>query len=160
VLAARRLIEVGARFVTIGLGGWDTHSANFAALRGQLLPRLDQALAALVSDLDQRGLLDSTVVYCAGEFGRTPRINNTAGRDHWSRSMAVLLAGGGLARGVVYGGTDAQGMAPSHDQCSPDDVAATVFQALGLEPQQELRTPAGRPMMLFREAKVLARLLG
>src|SRR5262249_21135756 len=82
-LAARRLVEAGARFVTIGLGGWDTHAANFRTLRGQLLPQLDQTLSALIGDLDGRGLLDTTIVYCAGEFGRTPTINGSAGRDHW-----------------------------------------------------------------------------
>jgi hypothetical protein len=155
-LAARRLIEAGARFVTIGMGGWDTHAGNFAILRGQLLPPLDQALAALISDLDQRGLLNSTVVYCAGEFNRTPRINSTAGRDHWAQSMAVLLAGGGIAKGYVHGSTDARGMAPASDACSPDDVSATIFQALGLEPHHEVRMPTGRPVAIFREGKVIS----
>src|SRR5206468_12709717 len=85
-LAARRLIEAGARFVTLGVGGWDTHSDNFRALRGRLLPPLDRALPALIRDLASRGLLDETIVVCAGEFGRTPRVNPSAGRDHWSRS--------------------------------------------------------------------------
>lgn len=158
-LAARRLIEAGARFVTIGMGGWDTHAANFDILRGQLLPRLDQSLAALLSDLDQRGLLASTVVYCAGEFNRTPRINNLAGRDHWAQSMAVLLAGGAIAKGRVYGSTDARGMAPATDACSPDDVSATIFQALGLEPRHEVRMPSGRPVAIFRQGKVITPLM-
>src|SRR5262249_7706091 len=119
VLAARRLIEAGARFVTVGLGGWDTHAGNFRTLRLQLLPQLDRALSALITDLAERGLLESTLVYCAGEFNRTPRINNAAGRDHWARSMAVFLAGGGLRPGYVYGSTDNQGMAPANDPCSP-----------------------------------------
>src|SRR5262249_30177056 len=115
VLAARRLVEAGARFVTVGLGGWDTHAGNFVALRTRLLPPLDQALSALVRDLDERGLLGSTVVYCAGEFNRTPRVNSAAGRDHWARSMAVFLAGGGLRKGYAHGSTDGQGAAPAHD---------------------------------------------
>jgi hypothetical protein len=154
-LAARRLIEAGARFVTVGLGGWDTHAGNFGALRFGLLPQLDRTLAALVSDLDQRGLLDSTLVYCAGEFGRTPKVNRAAGRDHWAQSMAVLLAGGGIAKGHAHGATDAQGMAPAADPCSPDDVSATVFRCLGLDPRHELQTSTGRPVALFRQGKVI-----
>jgi hypothetical protein len=160
VLAARRLVEAGARFVTVGLGGWDTHSGNFAALRTRLLPPLDAALSALVADLDERGLLGRTVVYCAGEFGRTPRVNGAAGRDHWARSMAVLLAGGGLRRGVVHGGTDGHGEAPASDPCSPADVAATIFAALGIPPEHEVRTSSGRPLPVFREGRVLEALVG
>jgi hypothetical protein len=159
VLTGRRLIEAGARFVTVGLGGWDTHAGNFQTLRGQLLPQLDAALSALIMDLDSRGLLDSTIVYCAGEFGRTPRINGGAGRDHWARAMSVFLAGGGIRRGFVLGGTDPNGMAPIGEPCTPADVAATVFQLLGVEPSRELRTPAGRPVTAFREARVLDALL-
>jgi hypothetical protein len=158
-LAARRLVEAGARFVTIGLGGWDTHANNFRTLRFQLLPQLDQSLSALVSDLDGRGLLDSTVVYCAGEFGRTPTINGSAGRDHWARSMAVFLAGGSFRTGYVHGGTDAHGMQPNGDPCSPDDVSATIFRALGIEPNHEVQTTTGRPVNIFREGKVIEKLL-
>ena len=160
VLTARRLIEAGARFVTVGLGGWDTHAGNFQMLRGQLLPQLDQALAALITDLDTRGLLDSTIVYCAGEFGRTPRVNGQAGRDHWARAMSVFVAGGGIRRGFVLGGTDANGSAPTGDPCTPADIAATVFQQLGVEPTRELRSPGGRPMTAFRDGKVLEGLVG
>jgi hypothetical protein len=159
-LTARRLIEAGARFVTVGLNGWDTHGGNFRTLRQQLLPELDGALAALVSDLADRGMLGRTAVYCAGEFGRTPRINGQAGRDHWSRSMAVFLAGGGVKGGSVYGGTDANGMAPESDACSPADVSATVLSLLGLEPSREVRTPSGRPLAIFRDAKVIDALVG
>ncbi len=159
VLAARRLVEAGVRFVTISLGGWDTHGQNFNALKTRLLPQLDQTLSALVEDLDRRGLLDSTIVYCAGEFGRTPRVNKNAGRDHWARSMAVVLAGGGFKRGYAHGTTDAQGMAPATEPCTPDDVAATVFRQLGLDPHAEMTTPTGRPVQLFREGKVVEKLL-
>jgi Protein of unknown function (DUF1501) len=158
-LAARRLVEAGVRFTTVSLGGWDTHGQNFNALRARLLPQLDQTLSALIEDLDDRGMLDSTVVYCAGEFGRTPRINPNAGRDHWARSMAVLLAGGGFRRGYGHGSTDSQGMAPTVDACTPDDIASTIFQNLGLDPHQELQTPTGRPIQLFREGRVVSRLL-
>jgi hypothetical protein len=159
VLAARRLVEAGARFVTVGLGGWDTHVNNFGTLRTQLLPQLDRAVAALVGDLDTRGLLGRTIVYCAGEFGRTPRVNNTSGRDHWARAMAVLLAGGGLRRGYAYGSTDRQGGAPDSDPCSPADVSATIFHALGVEPTSEVHTTSGRPLAVFRDGQVLEGLL-
>jgi hypothetical protein len=159
VLTARRLIEAGVRFVTVGLGGWDTHANNFAVLRGNLLPQLDSALSALLGDLAERGLLETTLVYCAGEFNRTPRINGTAGRDHWARSMAVLLAGGGIRKGYVHGATDPQGMAPAEAPCSPDDVAATIFQALGIAPNHEVHTLTGRPIAIFREGKVIEGLL-
>ena len=159
VLAARRLVEAGVRFVTVSLGGWDTHAQNFQRLKTNLMPQIDQTLSALVEDLDGRGMLDGTIVYCAGEFGRTPRVNKNSGRDHWARSLAVALAGGGFKRGYGHGTTDAQGMAPATDPCTPDDIAATVFHQLGLDPHQELMTPTGRPVQLFREGKVVEKLL-
>src|SRR5208282_5360243 len=127
-LAARKLVQAGVRFVTISLGGWDTHGQNFQALKTKLLPQVDQTLSALIEDLSEQGMLDKTIVYCAGEFGRTPKVNPRAGRDHWARSMAVVLAGGGFKRGYVHGTTDAQGMAPASEACTPDDVSATIFQ--------------------------------
>jgi len=161
LLAARRLIEAGVRFVTIGLGGWDTHENNFARLKERNLPTLDQGLAALLTDLDERGLHESTLIYCAGEFGRTPKINTRGGggRDHWARSMAVLLAGGGLRRGYVHGATDEQGMAPAAESCSPDDLAATLMARLGIDPGQELPAPNGRKVTLFRDGQVIDKLL-
>jgi hypothetical protein len=159
VLTARRLVEVGVRFVTISLGGWDTHRQNFDALQKRQLPVLDQALASLIGDLSDRGMLDKTIVYCAGEFGRTPKINKNSGRDHWARSMAVVLAGGGFKRGYAHGSTDAQGMAPAIDPCTPDDVSATIFRNLGIDPHQELTTPTGRPVQLFHEGNVVEKLL-
>jgi len=158
-LAARRLVEAGVRFVTISLGGWDTHQQNFNNLRTRNLPQLDQVLSALIADLDSRGMLDDTIVYCAGEFGRTPRINGNAGRDHWARSMAVVLAGGSIRRGYAHGTTDINGMAPATDACTPDDVAATIFHDLGISHQHELMTSTGRPIQLFREGNVINRLL-
>jgi hypothetical protein len=158
-LASRRLVEAGVRFVTISLGGWDTHGKNFEALSKRLLPQLDQTLSALIEDLRDRGALEHTIVYCAGEFGRTPKINKNAGRDHWARSMAVVLAGGGFKRGYVHGTTDAHGMAAAQDPCTPDDVAATIFHCLGIDPHRELMTPTGRPVQLFREGRVVEKLL-
>src|SRR5690606_20592384 len=122
LLASRRLIEAGARVVTVAIDGWDTHIGNFTTLR-QMLPPLDQALAALVIDLDQRGLLEETIVVCGGEFGRTPAVNRTAGRDHWSRAIATLMAGGGLKAGAVHGATDARGEEVTEGAISPDDLA-------------------------------------
>jgi hypothetical protein len=158
-LAARRLVEAGVRFVTITLGGWDTHGQNFQALSKRLLPSLDQTLSALIEDLAGRGMLEHTAVYCAGEFGRTPKINKNAGRDHWARSMAVLLAGGGFKGGYAHGATDAQGMAPASDPVTPDDLSATLFECLGIDPHRELHTSTGRPVQLFREGRVVEKLL-
>jgi len=159
VLAARRLIEAGVRFVTISTGGWDTHAQNFNNLKTKLLPNLDTTLSALIADLDNRGLLDSTIVLCAGEFGRTPKINKNTGRDHWARSMACVLAGGGFRRGYVHGSTDASGTAPATEPCTPDDIAATIFTQLGIDPHLELQTPTGRPVQLFREGKAIEKLV-
>jgi len=146
LLAARRLVESGVRVVTATISGWDTHNGNFAQLRTQLLPQLDRALAALVADLDARGLLDETVIYCAGEFGRTPIINAQAGRDHWPRAMSVFLSGGPLPRGAVHGTTDAQGMEPATGACTPADINATLLAALGVSRETSLNTPSGRPI--------------
>ncbi|MFN4260066.1 MAG: DUF1501 domain-containing protein [Gemmataceae bacterium] len=159
VLAARRLVEAGVRFVSISTGGWDTHQGNFQRLKTNLLPPVDQTLSALIEDLDSRGMLDDTIVMCAGEFNRTPKINGRAGRDHWARSMSVVLAGGGFRRGYAHGTTDANGMAPDLEPCTPDDVSATIFNLLGIDPHMELMTPSGRPIALFREGKVVDKLL-
>jgi hypothetical protein len=159
-LAARRLVEAGVRFVTIGTGGWDTHRDNFKSLKDRNLPQLDSVLSALISDLAERGMLDDTIVMCAGEFGRTPTVNKTAGRDHWARSMAVVVAGGAFKRGHVHGATDEHGKAPATEPCSPDDLAATIFHQLGIDPHKELMTSTKRPIQLFREGKVLTPLLG
>jgi hypothetical protein len=158
-LAARRLVEAGVRFVTISLGGWDTHGRNFDALSKRLLPTVDTTLSALIGDLSDRGMLERTIVYCAGEFGRTPKINKNAGRDHWARSMAVLLAGGGFKRGYAHGTTDANGMAPATEPVTPDDVSATLFHCLGIDPHHELMTSSGRPIQLFREGRLIKKVL-
>lgn len=159
-LAARRLIEAGVRFTTVSIGGWDTHGQNFQNLRTRLLPQLDTVLSALIGDLGDRGMLENTIVYCAGEFNRTPRINNNAGRDHWARSMATVIAGGGFRRGYAHGTTDVNGMTPATEPCTPDDVCSTIFNQLGIDPHQELQTPTGRPVQLFREGRVISRLIG
>ena len=154
-LAARRLVEAGVRFATVSFGGWDTHAKTFDRHKSVLAPNTDQVLAALIRDLDERGLLDSTIVMCAGEFGRTPKINKNGGRDHWARSMGCVLAGGGFKRGYVHGSTDASGMAPATDPVTPDDVSASIFHNLGIEPNTEIQSPTGRPIQLYREGKVI-----
>lgn len=155
VLKARRLIEAGSRFVTVGFNGWDTHSNNFAQLRNLLLPQLDRALATLVSDLSERGLLEETIVCCCGEFGRAPRVNGQRGRDHWSRAFSVFLAGSGFRPGVVHGATDAQGGEPISGACTPPDLFATLLDALGVDDRTALTTPSGRPLPLVNEAALL-----
>ncbi len=157
-LTARRLIEAGARFVTVGTDGWDTHAGNFATLR-QLLPPVDRAVAALIEDLQQRGMLESTLVVCGGEFGRTPIINRTAGRDHWSNCFSYLLAGGGIRGGCIYGESDPQGMEPVADACSPDDLAATLLNQFGYEPQTQVHMTTGRPISMFQHGRVLDKLV-
>ncbi len=141
--------------MTLGAGGWDTHGGHFNALRDRLLPPLDRALSALIRDLPSWGLLDETIVVCAGEFDRTRRVNGGAGCDHWPRSMAALLAGGVFPGGSAHGSTDPLGMAPAADPCSPDDLAATIFQQLGLGPHHDVRSASGRPISVFREGKCL-----
>lgn len=154
-LAARRLVEAGVRFVTISLGGWDTHRGTFDSHKGRLQPTLDRTLSALISDLSERGMLENTIVYCAGEFGRTPKVNKDIGRDHWARSMAAVLAGGGFKGGHVHGATDPQGMAPAKDPVTPDDISASIFQNLGINPKLEIPSGNGRPITLFREGTVI-----
>ena len=151
LLRSRRLVEGGSRFVTVGFGGWDTHTDNFTQLRSTLLPQLDAGFAALMTDLHERGLLDSTIVCCGGEFGRTPNINGQAGRDHWSRSFAVLLAGAGLRPGVVHGATDESGGEPVNDPRTPSDLFATLLSLLGADHQAAITTPSGRPVPLVND---------
>jgi hypothetical protein len=160
-LLARRLVEAGVRFVnvyfsdTIGgqsdkSGGWDTHGFNntrmFPIIHKYHLPITDQTLPALLDDLDQRGLLDETLVLWMGEFGRTPRINQNASRDHWPNCYSVLLAGGGTKRGYVHGASDRNAAYPAREPVTLDDLAATMFYLLGIDPQAELRDAAGRPL--------------
>src|SRR5262245_52264651 len=144
MLLARRLVEAGVPLVAIHWNemtvcdGWDTHSKNFEALKGELLPMLDQGMTALLEDLDSRGLLGETVVACFGEFGRTPRINAAAGRDHWGSCSTTFLAGGGIRGGQVYGASDRQAAYPVSNRVDPADVQATIYHALGLDPHGTL----------------------
>jgi hypothetical protein len=158
LLAARRLVEAGVGFVTASIGGWDTHGDNFGQLRNRLLPQLDRALSALIADLDERGLLGETLVYCSGEFGRTPFVNGQAGRDHWARAMSVLLAGGNLPRGYAHGATDERGMEPIDEPCSPADINATLLSLLGVPADATFTTSAGRPIAAFGDGVPIAEL--
>ncbi|MGH7128737.1 MAG: DUF1501 domain-containing protein, partial [Planctomycetaceae bacterium] len=150
VLLARRLVEAGVRFVTVyysrGISGWDTHEKNFATLKESRLPQTDQALSALLLDLETRGLLDQTLVYWTGDFGRTPKINRDAGRDHWPQCGTVLMAGGGIRGGREHGSSDANAAYPHDDPATPGDITATVFHALGFSPETLIRDQLGRPM--------------
>jgi hypothetical protein len=158
-LLARRLVEAGATYVTVNMGGWDTHANNFQALKSSLLPRYDRALAALVEDLHQRGLEKKVLVLSYGEFGRTPRINATAGRDHWPNAMSVVFAGGGLKVGQVVGSTDARAENPRTRACGPQDVLATMYHVLGIDYRHEFHDAARRPLAILNEGKPIAELV-
>ena len=134
-------------FVTVYYGGWDHHRDIFKGLKKHV-PPLDQGLATLITDLDERGLLDQTLVLCLGEFGRTPKVNDRGGRDHWSNAMSVLLAGAGVPRGQVVGATDAKGYFAAENVHRPEDLACTIYRKLGIDPHQTLRDRAGRPVPL------------
>jgi len=154
-LLARRLVEAGVPFVTIYDGGWDHHSDLFGAL-AKRLPTWDQTVSTLISDLDQRGLLETTMVIALGEFGRTPKISTLAGqtkpgRDHWANAMSILFAGGGARGGQVIGATDRQGHSPIERVLSPENYVSTVYRKLGIDPGKIYYTPAGRPTHLVSD---------
>lgn len=158
-LVARRLIEAGVRCVALETGGWDTHSDNFKSLK-TLLPQTDQAISALVQDLHDRGLYDDTIVIMWGEFGRTPQVNGSAGRDHWPRVMSGLVAGGRLKMGQVVGATDATASAASDREVSVRDVVATLYTALGIDPKTTFVDQQGRPVPLIHDGAAISELLG
>jgi hypothetical protein len=157
-LLARRLVEAGVPFITLYEGGWDHHKDIFNAL-AKRLPIFDQTIAALVNDLDQRGLLDSTLVIALGEFGRTPKINKDVGRDHWSNAMSVMFAGGGTPGGQVIGATDKGGYAAVERVLSPENFAATVYAKLGIDPGKILYAN-GRPVHLVSNPTPIRELMG
>jgi hypothetical protein len=145
MLLARRLVEAGVRFVTLSYGGWDMHGKIRDGITNTL-PPFDQAFAALITDLDRRGMLDSTLVMVSSEFGRTPRINADAGRDHWPKVFSVVLAGGGIKRGQIYGASDAIAAEPAENPLSVEDLATTVYHCLGIVADKELMAPGNRPV--------------
>jgi hypothetical protein len=169
-LLARRLVESGVRFVSVYFsdsiggqstirGGWDTHGFNntrmYPIIEGYHLPLTDLTFSALLEDLDQRGLLDETLVLWMGEFGRTPKINENASRDHWPDCYTALLAGGGVKRGYVHGESDRSGAFPARDPVRPEDLAATLFLLLGIDPHTEVRDASGRPLLIAEGQPVM-----
>jgi uncharacterized protein (DUF1501 family) len=158
-LMARRLVEAGVRCVTIDHTNWDTHDNNFSTLKNDLLPILDPGLTMLLRDLADRGRLDKTLVIVTGEFGRTPRINQNAGRDHWGPATTVLLAGGGVQGGRVIGATDARAEKPLGTPYGPEDLAATLFRLIGIDAAAEFLTPEGRPVKIVNNGRVMQELL-
>jgi uncharacterized protein (DUF1501 family) len=158
-LMARRLVEAGVRCVTIDHSNWDTHDNNFGVLKKTLLPQFDTAISMLFRDLADRGMLDSTLVVVTGEFGRTPRINKNAGRDHWGPAFTVLLGGGGIHGGRVVGKSDARAEKPATDPFGPEDLSATMYHLLGINPKDEFHTPDGRPVAIVNGGKVIEELV-
>jgi hypothetical protein len=147
-LLARRLVEAGVRFITVTMGGWDTHSDNFKQLKDNLLTPMDDGYSALLEDLHQRGLLESTLVIWMGEFGRTPKVNQLAGRDHWPDTSCALVSGAGVRGGQAIGATDAEGGKPTDRKVSPEDIVTTVYHKLGITWEKEYLTPQGRPVKI------------
>ena len=158
LLLARRLVEAGSRFVSLTYGGWDMHDNITPNTRNQM-PPLDQALAALLNDLDSRGLLQRTIVMVSSEFGRTPKINATAGRDHWPKVFSVMMAGGGIKGGTIYGTSDPTASEPDLDPVEPADLATTVFHLLGIVADKELMAPGDRPIEIVDGGKVIKDLI-
>jgi hypothetical protein len=155
VLLSRRLVEAGVRFVTVYDGqyngqeaNWDAHADVFGRLKNTLIPPADQAFAALIDDLTDRGLLEETLVIAMGEFGRTPKINASAGRDHWPNCYSVVLAGGGVQGGATFGTSDKFGAYPDTEPVTPADLAATLYWRFGLDPAHEIVDLTGRPYKL------------
>ena len=159
-LLACRLVEAGVRFVTINFGGWDMHQGIYQRLQGAGKAReLDEGLSALLTVLNERGLLESTAVCATGEFGRTPKINKNAGRDHWPRAMCVLMAGGGIRGGQVIGASDAEGAGPKDNAITPEQVGASLYTALGIDFTKEYQTSSGRPIQLIRDGALIPGLI-
>lgn len=158
-LLSRRLVEAGCRFVGVDHAGWDTHYDCFPTLKQDLIPQTDLAFSALVTDLDERGLLDTTLVVMMGEMGRTSKVNKDAGRDHWSRAQSILLAGGGIRAGQVIGETDETASAPVRDPVSIADLQFTIFRLLGMDTEKIYYTPQGRPLPVANGGKMISGLV-
>jgi hypothetical protein len=159
LMLARRLVEAGVRLVTVMYGGWDHHQRIKDAVNDGM-PAFDHAFAGLITDLDQRGLLDSTLVMVTSEFGRTPKVNENAGRDHWARVYSYALAGGGVRRGQIYGASNATASEPDRDPVTVEDFLATVYHQIGIDSTDRLLAPGGRPIDIVRDGKVVEGLVG
>jgi hypothetical protein len=158
MMLARRLVEAGVRFVTLTYGGWDMHGNIVNGIKRQM-PDFDRGFATLIRDLENRGMLDSTLVMVSSEFGRTPKINGTAGRDHWPKVFSVVLAGGGIKKGLAYGKSDATASEPEEDALTVEDLAHTVYNCLGIDATKKLMSPGNRPIDIVREGKLRKALL-
>jgi hypothetical protein len=158
MLMARRLVEGGVRFVSLTYGGWDHHGRIKDGIERQL-PQFDKAFAALIRDLEARKMLDSTLVMVSSEFGRTPKVNQNEGRDHWPRVFSVVLAGGGIKKGLLYGTSDPTGSEPADNPFTVEELASTVYHQLGINPEKKLLSPGGRPIDIVRGAKVVDELI-
>jgi uncharacterized protein (DUF1501 family) len=158
MLMARRLVEAGVRLVSLTYGGWDHHD-NIAGGMADQLPKFDKAFARLITDLEQRGLLDSTLVMVSSEFGRTPKVNGTAGRDHWPKVFSIVLAGGGIKKGFVHGKSDAIASEPEEDPLNVADLACTLYHQLGINSDKELMAPGDRPIEIVDGGNVIKELL-
>jgi hypothetical protein len=158
MLLARRLVEAGVRFVTLTYGGWDFHD-NIHQNTANQMPAFDQGLSRLIADLDERGLLDSTLVCVASEFGRTPKINATAGRDHWPKVFSIMMAGGGLKRGLAYGTSDATASEPDENPLTVENWATTIYHQLGIVADKELMAPGNRPIEICDGGKIVTELI-
>ena len=158
LLIARRLVEAGARFVTVTYGAWDTHAFHYRSIEPQL-PDLDRAFAGLIQDLDNRGILDSTLVLVTSEFGRTPKINAGGGRDHWPRVFSIVMAGGGIRRGSIYGASDGLAAEPAESPLSVEDYVTTIYHLLGIDAAKSLMSPGDRPQPIVTNGSVAKGLL-
>ncbi len=157
-LMARRLVEIGVPFIEVDLGGWDNHNDIFPTLQNQKLPELDKAMSALISDLNDRGLLDSTAIIWMGEFGRTPNINGNAGRDHWARSWSVVVGGAGFKRGIAVGETSTDGKEVISESYTSQDLMASVLKSLGISLETTFTSKNGRPMKIANSGKIITEL--
>tara|TARA_Y100000590_G_scaffold321701_1_gene364224 strand:- start:1064 stop:2029 length:966 start_codon:yes stop_codon:yes gene_type:complete len=158
MILARRLIEAGTRFVTLTYGGWDMHNNIANGMKSQL-PAFDQGFATLVEDLDDRGLLDSTLVCVVSEFGRTPKINGNAGRDHWPKVFSTIIAGGGIQRGMIYGTSNPTASEPEENPVNIEDWAATIYNRIGIVADKELMAPGDRPIEIVDGGKIITSLI-
>jgi hypothetical protein len=157
-LMARRLVEMGVPFIEVDLGGWDNHQNIFPTLKDQKLPEMDKAMSALISDLNDRGLLDSTVVLWMGEFGRTPNINNNAGRDHWAKSWSIVVGGAGFKKGIVVGETSADGKEVVSEAYTSQDLMASVLKSIDISLETNFTAKNGRPMKIANSGKIIPEL--